>query len=158
MDRQDADYDHDFYAWTQAQAAAIRRAGASRVNADVDWENVAEEIESLGRSDFRSVRSHLETIIEHLLKLMVSPASDPRRGWRRSVGNARIDVETYLTRSLHNDIEPAIGDIYHTTRRKAARGLIDDDLSIDDLPDHCPWTLDQLLDEEFWPENRHGLA
>lgn len=158
MDRQDAAYEQDFYAWTQAQAAAIRRAGASRVNADIDWENVAEEIESLGRSDFRSVRSHLETIIEHLLKLMVSPATDPRRGWRRSVGNARIDIETYLTRSLRNDIEPVVGDIYRTTRRRAARGLIDDELSIGDLPEQCPWTLDQLLDEEFWPEYRHGLV
>ena len=50
MARTDAAYDEDFYAWTQNQAQALRRAGAERNNAPVDWENVAEEIESMGRS------------------------------------------------------------------------------------------------------------
>ena len=54
MSRNSAAYDEDFYAWTQAQAQEIRRAGAERLNAPIDWENVAEEIESMGRSESRS--------------------------------------------------------------------------------------------------------
>lgn len=158
MDRQDADYEHDFYAWTQAQAAAIRRAGASRVNADIDWENVAEEIESLGRSDRDTVESHLETVVEHLLKLMLSPATDPRDGWERSVLNGRFELARKLSTTLRAHLAATFGDRYRHGRRLALNGLKRDGLTAADLPEHCPWTLEQLLDEDFWPENRHGLA
>lgn len=92
-------YDRDFVAWTEAQAARLRAAGAARVNADVDWENVAEEIESLGRSDARQVRSRMTTIVEHLAKLRYSPAVEPRAGWRTTVRRERRLVEDLLAES-----------------------------------------------------------
>lgn len=157
MDRQDADYEHDVYAWTQAQGAAIRRAGASRVTADVDWELAAEEIESLGRSDRDTLESHLQTVIEHLLKLMPSPATDPRDGWERNVLDGRFVLARKLSTTLRAHPAATFGDRYRHGRRLALNGLKRDGLTAADLPEHCPRTLDELLDEEFWPENRHGL-
>ena len=101
-------YQRDFYAWTQAQGRALR-AVASGGNAPVDWENVAEEIESLGRSDRREVASRIRTIVEHLIKLSVSPAEPPRRGWIATVLRTRQDLADVLndSPSLRREV-PAI--------------------------------------------------
>ncbi len=48
-------YEADFYTWAISQADAARRRSAN----EVDWDNVAEELESLARSEFRELR--LET-------------------------------------------------------------------------------------------------
>ena len=75
-------YQEDFVRWSAEQARAIRDAAGARLNTPVpiDWENVAEEIESLGRSERTALRSRLAVIVEHLLKLQASPARQPRRG------------------------------------------------------------------------------
>src|SRR4051794_25011237 len=94
------DYDADFYAWTQVQAARLREAARRRVNVAVDWENVAEEIESLGRSQLNSVESYIVLIIEHLLKLEHSPAAAPRNVWRISAQNHRRSASRLLKNNL----------------------------------------------------------
>ena len=65
-------YDRDFYLWTQTEAAKLRRAGEARLNLDLDFDNLAEEVESMGRSQLRSLESTLARVIEHLLKLQHS--------------------------------------------------------------------------------------
>ena len=92
-------YEQDFYRWTQDQAAALRALAEQGANLPVDWENVAEEIESLGRSDRREIISRLRKIIEHLLKLECSPAQAPRSGWRRTVTLQRIGIARTLDES-----------------------------------------------------------
>jgi hypothetical protein len=72
-------YDRDFFLWTQEQAAALRAVRKS--NLPLDWDNLAEEIESLGKSDRRQLKSQIRRILRHLLKLEVSPAVDRRAGW-----------------------------------------------------------------------------
>jgi DNA-binding PucR family transcriptional regulator len=62
-------YDKDFYAWTRAQADALRRLASERWNGPLDLEHLAEEVEDLGRSELSTVRSQLERVLEHLLKL-----------------------------------------------------------------------------------------
>src|SRR5437868_15139225 len=84
-------YDRDFFLWTQEQAAALRALKDS--NLPLDWENLAEEIESLGKSDRRQLSSQIRRILRHLLKLEVSPALDPRPGWRSTICNSRSEVE-----------------------------------------------------------------
>jgi hypothetical protein len=152
-----AAYDDDFYLWTQEQAAALREAGAARINAPLDWENLAEEIESLGRSDFRSLRSHVARIIEHLLKLEHSPARDPRSGWKRTVRLHRADSrDIYLdSPSLRRR---ALADCYRDGCSFAAYGLADDGVDTSGLPAAPPYTLDQILDEDWRPANRHGFS
>lgn len=101
-------YDQDFFLWTQEQAAALRRAKAS--NLSLDWENLAEEIESLGKSDRRELTSQITRILRHLLKLTISPAAEPRAGWRASVNEARSQIDLLLedSPSLRQDIDSLI--------------------------------------------------
>lgn len=150
-------YDEDVYLWSVEQAAALRQAAASGTNLPVDWENVAEEIESVGRSDLKSFNSALVRVIEHLLKLEYSPASDPRAGWEDSADVHRYHAaeEIAASPSLRGKLD--LASVYGEGRRQAARGLKRDGLPESALPAECPWTLEQLLDREFWPANRHGL-
>jgi hypothetical protein len=93
-----SDYNLDFYAWSQRQGALLRRlAAGERVNdADLDWRNIAEEIETLGRSERAALRSHILNVIEHLMKLHASPASQPRAGWQETIDHARLEIEELL--------------------------------------------------------------
>lgn len=86
-------YDQDFYAWTQTQAAALRAAALGGANLPVDWENVAEEIESLGKSQASALRRRLAIIIEHLLKLEFWPTQKPTFGWQDTIARTRIDFD-----------------------------------------------------------------
>jgi hypothetical protein len=151
-------YDTDFLAWTEEQARLLREASRERINTPIDWENVAEEIESMGRSELRAVESALVRVIEHLLKLEYSPAGEPRGDWKVSVleHRDRIARDLLASPSLRGRIDPA--NIYRTGRKIAALGLERDSIRLNDLPADCPFSLEQLLDEDWWPTNRHGLA
>lgn len=151
-------YDTDFLAWTEEQARLLREAARERINTPIDWENVAEEIESMGRSELRAVESALVRVIEHLLKLEYSPADEPRGDWKVSVLEHRDRVARDLSASpsLRGRIDTA--DIYKSGRKIAALGLERDGLHLRDLPPDCPFSLNQLLDEDWWPTNRHGLT
>src|SRR4029077_7212096 len=98
-------YDQDFFLWTQEQAEALRRTKES--NLPLDWENLAEEIESLGKSDRRELAAQITRILRHLLKLEVSPAVESRAGWRESVADARTAIELVLgdSPSLRREVE-----------------------------------------------------
>jgi Domain of unknown function DUF29 len=83
-------YDDDFYAWTQYQAEVLRTM--RRADNRLDRDNLAEEIEDLGKSERKAVRSQIVRIIEHLLKLEYSPALDSRSDWEASVIEARQEL------------------------------------------------------------------
>jgi len=118
-------YDEDFFLWSKTQAEALRAAARGSTNQPVDWENVAEEIESLGRSDKRELSSQIGRIIEHLLKLEFSRAADPRIGWIESIGDARNEIERLLddSPSLRHEIDAAIAVEVKRGLRKAIRAL-----------------------------------
>ena len=103
-------YDQDFFLWTQEQAAALRRAKGS--NLPLDWENLAEEIESLGKSDRREITSQLRRILRHLFKLEASPAVQPRAGWRSTIVDARSEIEGVLrdSPSLRRQVDYLVKD------------------------------------------------
>lgn len=86
-------YETDFYQWTQQQAALMRQGEFNRV--DLDIENIAEEIESMGRRDRYALRSYLHSILMHLLKWQPQPE---RRGtsWRLSIKNGRHQVDILM--------------------------------------------------------------
>lgn len=86
-------YDEDFLAWSRQQAAALRSAARSGSNQQLDWENLAEEIEDLGASQRSATASYIMRIIQHLVKLEFSSAVEPRNGWRRTVRLARLQVQ-----------------------------------------------------------------
>jgi hypothetical protein len=95
-------YDEDFVRWTEEQAATLRQAknlppaGTVGSNLPLDWENLAEEIESLGKSDRRELRSQITRVLRHLLKLEASPAAEPRAGWRSTIDESRTEIEGLL--------------------------------------------------------------
>jgi hypothetical protein len=123
MTKIDSLYDRDFVLWTEEQAAALRRC--KDANLPLDWENLAEEIESLGKSDRRELRSQITRILRHLLKLAVSPAAVPRRGWMSTVREARGEIEGVLedSPSLRREIPEMIGRQSAAAAKLAASDL-----------------------------------
>src|SRR5271157_3592422 len=115
------DYDDDFYAWTQHQAAVLREMPVA--DNRFDRENVAEEIETLGRSERDAVRSQVDRIIEHFLKLQYSPAQQPRLGWMRSINDARRILGDKLSSTLRRDIETRLTTLYDDARYQAELAL-----------------------------------
>lgn len=145
-------HDSDFYAWTQEQAARLRAAAAQRVNADVDWENLAEEIESMGRSDRRELRHRLGELLLHLAKLGWSPDLYPRRKWQQSARNQRQAIAEALLES------PSLAGVPAQVLAPAweqARGMAEAVLALPEntIPRDCPWTLNgQILNADWFPE------
>ena len=117
-------YDQDFAAWSKQQAEALRTAARTGSNLPIDWENLAEEVETLGTSERRALYSQVHRIIRHLLKLEFSPAVEPRRGWVETVEDARSQIEFVLemSPSLKNEVEAAV----EAELTRAARGAIRD--------------------------------
>lgn len=103
-------YDQDVLLWSEHQADLLRRMGAGeRVNNQVDWENVAEEIEALGKSDRRELRNRICSILAHLIKLEVSAATAPRAGWHETILEQRAEVRALLDDSP--SLRPTIGQV-----------------------------------------------
>jgi len=92
-------YDRDFAAWAEQQAARLRLAAGQGLNAQIDWESVAEEIEGLARRDERELRARITRIIEHVLKLQLTLAPEPSRGWVKTIVEQRIRIEALLEQS-----------------------------------------------------------
>jgi hypothetical protein len=153
-------YKDDFYAWTRDQAAALRRLADERWNGPLDLLHLAEEVEDLGSEQQWAVESQLERIIEHLLKLEHSPSRGPRRQWMISVNTARGEIQRRLTRAIRREVEPDLPELYSRARRNANLALLDhgEADAARALPDACPYALDDLLADEWWPSNRHGLG
>jgi hypothetical protein len=145
-------YDRDFFAWTQQQAALLRRAATGEPTSDLDLQNLAEEIESLGKRDRRALAAQLACITEHLLKLQHARAAEPRPGWEVSVDVHRAKALRILADSpgLKSELATILSESYEDGRRFAARALRNE-LGAKTLPGACPYSLDQMLDREWWP-------
>ena len=119
-------YEQDFLLWTKEQATALRRATGS--NLPLDWENLAEEVESLGASQRTELNSQIRRVLRHLFKLEASPAVDPRAGWRAIVRDARIEIEDLL------ETNPSLRrEIYAVSKRQTTTAA---KLASHDLEDH----------------------
>src|SRR5579884_1322311 len=145
-------HDEDFYAWTQYQAKVLREMAAADNRLDRD--NVAEEIEDLGKSERDAVESEVRRILEHFLKLAYSPAPEPRNGWMRSIAEARNALEDKLTATLLRDVQTQFGRLYRAACETAELALRDfgetDAAAL--FPPACPFTLDQILQRGWYPE------
>jgi hypothetical protein len=153
-------YQTDYYAWTKDQAAKLRALAAARTNSTLDLENLAEEIESLGRSDWRAARSQVQRVIEHLLKLEFSPARGPRPEWVDSIDQARDQLADLLTPVLRREVEDDLATAFDRGKREAAKGLRrhGEHQAAQALPTVCPYSLDQVVSRGWFPQNRHGVV
>ena len=141
-------YDHDFYTWTQTTAAAIR-AGKWH---DLDAAMIAEEIESLGISQQHALQSHLRQLVMHLLKWQYQPSRRQLgHSWESTITLARDEIALVLERNpgLQQQMPAYLAKRYGAARRLAR---IETGLPLTTFPATCPWTLEQVLDDDFWPD------
>jgi len=153
-------YKRDFYAWAKQQAAALRDFQATRPNLPLDLEHLIEEVDDLAENKLGAVKSQLLRIIVHYLKLEFWPAGPPRRKWEVSIIDAQNEIDNDMTPSIEPEAAQALPRLYKGARRLAAAALrLHDEPEVAAaLPEACPYTLDQLLDETWRPTNRHGLV
>ena len=149
-------YDDDFYAWTQHQAAVLRSLPIA--DNRFDREHVAEEIEDLGKSERNAVRSQIRRIIEHLLKLGHSPSVQPRFGWTDTVRDARQELSDRITPTLRRDAETSLCSLYADARKRAEASLREfgEPAAADALPAICPYSLDDICREDWYPARPGG--
>ena len=135
-------YERDLHAWSEAQADLLRRRRFS----ELDLEHVVEEIEDVGGSLYREVRSRVRTIMEHLLKLEHSAATEPRAGWEHTIRRERADLAEDLTLSLRPRIERGLARFYEAAHIEAAAALRahGEHAAADALPTDSPYTLNQI--------------
>jgi Domain of unknown function DUF29 len=135
-------YETDFYAWASEQASLLR---AGRFH-ELDMDHLVEEVDDLGGTLYRSVRSRVRTIMEHLLKLEHAAAQEPRAGWHDTILTQRRDLIDDLTPTLGRRLAAEIEQHYARARDTVARSLRrhGEDAAAGALPDRCPYTFEQI--------------
>jgi predicted YcjX-like family ATPase len=118
-------YERDLVRWSEEQAHALRAAKESRTNLPIDWDNLAEEIDGLGRALRAELRNRLATVLEHLYKLRLSGADDPRAGWMETVMRERVEIESLLedNPSLRSSLASVLEAADHKVRKLAQISL-----------------------------------
>ncbi len=139
-------HEQDFYAWTQEQAALLRQGQLDRL----DLEHLAEEIETLGRSERRELGNRLKILLRHLLEWRHQPE---RRGknWSITIRNQRVDIDKLLrdNPSLRAQRNELFAEAYADACLKAET---ETGLERSLFPRSCVFTLDQTLDRDYLPD------
>src|SRR5258705_4186328 len=134
MPRNSADYEEDFYAWTVEQSRLLRSGELSAIDAA----NIAEEIESMGRSDRREIKSRLVLLIMHLLKWRHQPAARSRSS-SATIDAQRLQIEGILDESPSlRPMAPAMMPEAYSIAR--ARAIAETGLADETFPQPCPFT------------------
>ena len=138
-------YDEDILLWSEQQAAAVRKLGRTRALAnELDIENIAEEIESVGRSELAAVRSHIRLILLHLMKLAVDEGSQAERHLRGEIVAFHAELVERYTPSMRQRID--LDALWRSASEQAMIAYDERSRDIaEKLPAHCPFTLDELL-------------
>jgi hypothetical protein len=137
-------HSNDFHQWAHNQAAAIR----DRRWQDIDIENLAEEVESVGNQERRELANRLAVLIGHLLKWQYQPTKRSA-SWEITIKAQRKAVEKLLQRNPSLKpylMEEAIEDVYLD-----ALALAVTETGLETFPDDCPYAIEQILDEAFFP-------
>ncbi len=145
VDRQTL-YETDYLRWIETTVERLR----SQDYADVDWENLIEEIEDMGRSERRSLESNLIVVLLHLLKWEYQP--DRKSGsWESSIIEHRRHIKKALKESP--SLKPYLEDIFGECYTEAVKqAKAETGLPLETFPLQCPYELAQVIDDEFLPE------
>lgn len=139
-------YNQDFYGWTQEQVSLLKEGRFS----DIDIENLIEEVETMGRSEKRSLESRFTVLMTHLLKWKYQPE---RRGnsWYLTIVSQRIKLMSLLhdNPGLKSQLTEIIINAYRLARVEASKETF---LSLNSFDILCPWDYQQLIDETFFPD------
>jgi hypothetical protein len=138
-------YEDDLFAWTQEQAALLRARAAD----DLDWENLAEEIESMGRRDRRELESRLAVVLLHLLKWQAQPALRSK-SWRSTLRTQRREIRRLLKESpsLRREVPDLMAEAYDDAVEDAVE---ETELPAKTFPKTCPYETDEVLGEDYLP-------
>ncbi|HBL14479.1 MAG TPA: DUF29 domain-containing protein [Cyanobacteria bacterium UBA11162] len=142
-------YDQDFYLWLQTTANLLKDKRFD----ELDLTHLVEEIESMGRSEKRELKSRLKLILAHLLKWQYQPQVRPYYGnsWISTIVTQRSDLLLLLadSPSLKSSLEESWQDCYQIARRDAAN---ETGLSVDVFPVDCPFDLAEVLNPDYLPK------
>jgi hypothetical protein len=137
-------HDRDVLLWAERQAELLSRlAAGERVNADVDWPNVIEEIHDAGLSELHGCESLLLQGLAHLLKLHAWPDAAATAHWRGETVGFLDGARRYFAPSMRQRID--LQDLHKAALRRVRAGA--DTKPSRQLPETCPYTLDELLEE-----------
>jgi len=148
-------HDTDLSIWSAEQARLL----SQRRFEDLDIANLIDELETMGASERNEVSNRLATILEHLLKLRYGLQRNPERGWFETVQTQRDDLESVLriSPSLRSRIPELVNSAYAAAFKRAMRSFERYEPGMaayyrDVLPDSCPFTIEQILNENHLPE------
>ena len=143
-------YEIDDYLWLEETINLLKQ---KRLN-DLDLENLIEELESLGSEKKYKVKSLLEQIIRHLLLLQYWESEYERNvnHWEAEVTGFRSQLNDRITSNFYNYLENNLSSIYQN-----ALGYVTRKSRLNNLPQECPYTLEQLLDKNWFPENKFQI-
>lgn len=132
-------HERDFFKWTKKQAQYLKNQDFS----NLDIAHLIEEIESLGRSERRTLESYLEILLMHMLKVTYQPKKHTK-SWDLSIKNSRQKLKKVLKQnpSLKPKLPDILTDAYESARLDAA---LDTGLDERTFPVRCPWTIEEIL-------------
>jgi hypothetical protein len=148
-------YEEDFMLWAERQGDELRRAAREGSNLPIDWENLAEEIETLGRSQRRELKSLVHNIISHLVKLAFSPATPNWFGWQTEISVFRRQLEGLL--ELSPSLRPSLAETVARETPRAVRIAASELRKFREMEAAAAvegttfsFTPDEVLDEEWY--------
>ena len=136
-------YESDFYNWTVEQVKRLRLGKLD----DLDLENLAEEIESLGNQQKSELENRLGVLLGHLLKWDLQP-NLRGKSWRSTIKEQRREIKKLIRKnpSLKSYLDEAIADGYESALDLVVR---ETPLDYKDLPKDCAYLIAQILDDNF---------
>ncbi|MES1023336.1 DUF29 domain-containing protein [Gloeocapsa sp. BRSZ] len=142
-------YSKDFIAWAEQQALLLEAEEFQRL----DLTNLIEEVRDMSRREIKAAQSQLVRLIKHLLKLRVQPDYPDKKSWLISIKDARVELDESMAEStvLKNKLLSS-----ETLARCYAKAVVkasnETDLSLSDFPDELPYSIEQILNPEFFGE------
>jgi len=137
-------YEHDYYSWALNQARALQER---RVE-ELDWENLAEEVQDLARRNVHSFRSDLARLLAHLLKWQLQLARRTN-SWRGSIRGARDAIRELLDESP--GLKPRLPELFQKAYRAGVTLAVEEtNLHKSRFPASSPWSFEQAMNEDFW--------
>ena len=141
-------YDADVLSWSEQQAAALRRLERSGVSVAVDWDNVIDGIEQVGLAELHKAEDQIRVMLGHAIKGYCHTDSHSRIRWSIETGKSQLQLGRYLTESMRPRID--LDRLWQEAFDLAMPVVAPEVLSIPpSIPPRCPFTLDELLDDEF---------
>lgn len=140
-------YENDYVEWLDVTLKQLKTHDIK----DLDWENLIEEIEALGREQRHKVESYLLRLLIHLLlyQYWSSEKEWSGKGWEKEIDNFRLELDLLLeSKVLSNYLTMILEKDYKKARKSAIRKSR---LSPETFPANCPYTLEQILDPDWLP-------